>query len=228
MKPPKSYEIMKITAYGGRKYKKAGKSYEVMLNPSSYTHQFEVEYNHRPAAGSPDARLKYKGTPPSTISFDLILDGSGVVDPEKTDLVKEVSTLKSIVYDYQGKNHCPNYLEIAWGVNTPFRCRLTSMSISYTHFKSDGSPLRAKVSLSFKGNAKLQTKRNQSPDMTHAKSVVAGDMLPALTYEVYADEAYLLELAAFNELDNLLYLEPGKQLVFPPLKGQADGSVTQN
>ena len=95
------------------------------------------------------------------------------------------------------------------------------MKVNYTLFKPDGSPLRAKVNVDFK---EFQTPTDaldkSSPDMTHQKTVVSGDLLPALTYDVYGDEAHLLKVAEHNKLDTIMTLTPGARLYFPSLTDQ--------
>lgn len=193
-------------------------SYAVMINPESYSQDFSIQYNEEQSQGSPDASIKYDKTVPSTLSFDMIFDATGVVDSKRTDLAGEITKFKKVAYDYNGVIHSPNYLKLIWGKALLYKCRLTSMKVNYTLFKSDGSPLRAKVSVSFKEfQTPTQAMENSSPDMTHLKVVIAGDMLSTLTYDVYQDESHLLKVAEYNKLDSIMQLVPGSKLYFPPL-----------
>lgn len=196
-------------------------AYTAMINPASYTQSYGISYNVEQGQGTPDASIKYDKSTPSTMSFELIFDATGVVNPKRTDLSKEIKSLKNIAYDYNGSIHSPNYLKVIWGKAMVYKCRLTSMKINYTLFKSDGSPLRAKVNVDFK---EFQTPSaaldKNSPDMTHVKTVVAGDLLPSLVYDIYQDDSHLLKVAEYNKLDSLLALNPGDKMYFPPLNSQ--------
>lgn len=221
MSPTGNYKKLKITAYENATFSSKGKDFTAMLNPESISVDYTVEYNKEQAAGSPDTCVKYKKTPPTTIKFDLILDGTGVVDPEKTDVEAELDRLKSVVYTYNGSSHQPNFVKIEFAEKSAYTCRLSSMSTNITRFRANGSFLRAKVSLSFiEVQLESQSKGAQSPDMTHNKIVSAGDLLPMLTHQVYDDENHLLKVATYNKLDSLLYLQPGQEILFPPLSNQ--------
>lgn len=193
-------------------------SYSAMLNPESYSQSLSIQYNEEQGQGTPDASIKYEKSPPSTLSFELVFDATGVVDSTRTDLVSEITKFKKIAYDYNGNIHSPNYLKLIWGKALLYKCRLITMKINYTLFRPDGSPLRAKVNVDFKEfQNPTEAMEDNSPDMTHLHVVVAGDMLPALTYNVYQKEAHLLKVAEYNKLDTIMYLVPGSKLYFPPI-----------
>lgn len=193
-------------------------SYTAMLNPESYTQNFNVSYNEEQAPGTPEATLKYEKSTPTTIKFDLVFDATGVVNSSVTDVGSEIQKFRKVVYDYNGSIHCPNYLEVTWGNALVYQCKLTSMTVNYTLFKSDGTPLRAKVTVNFKEYVTpTKPMEDSSPDMTHVKTVVAGDLLPSMTFDVYGDEAHLLKVAEHNKLDSIISLQPGSRLYFPPL-----------
>jgi nucleoid-associated protein YgaU len=56
-----------------------------------------------------------------------------------------------------------------------------------------------------------------SPDLTHRVTVAQGDILPLMTYEVYDDQNYYLQVAKVNKLKNFRKLKAGTTLVFPPI-----------
>jgi hypothetical protein len=53
-----------------------------------------------------------------------------------------VEVFKSIVYNYNGEVHNPNYLKLSIG-ELIFNGRLVSFEVNYTGFKADGTPLKA-------------------------------------------------------------------------------------
>ncbi|MEO9481954.1 MAG: LysM peptidoglycan-binding domain-containing protein [Ekhidna sp.] len=210
---------MTVVGYKDENFSSKVGAYTAMLNPETYSQNFDVQYNVEQGQGTPDATIKYEKSTPSTVNFDLIFDATGVVNSKRTNLASEISKFKKVVYDYNGNIHSPNYLKLIWGKAMLYKCRLTSLKINYTLFKPDGSPLRAKLTVAFK---EFQTPSaaldKNSPDMTHVKTVVAGDLLPSLVYDVYRDESHLLKVAEHNKLDSILHLAPGAKLYFPPLK----------
>lgn len=199
-----------------------GTAFEVMLNPSSYSHAYAIGYNQKEALGQLGSDSKFSGIKPEKVNFDLLLDGTGVVELlGAKDVKTQVQTLTDIVYKYDGDNHEPNHVRLLWG-SLIFFGRLESMSVEYTLFKPSGEPLRAKIKLAFAGfmskeEEALRAKRS-SPDLTHLVEVKAGDTLPLLCYRVYKDSSYYLEVARVNNITNFRDLKPGSKLHFPPLR----------
>ena len=203
--------------------------FEVTINPESYSRRYAVAYNgtgragHAPI-GQAAAAAEFARTEAERISFDLVIDGTGVVEAARGKPVSdEIARLRDITYTYQGEDHEPNPVELNWGEELKaFRARLTAMDVDYTLFKPDGAPLRAKVRLEF---IEAQTPREvavkadkQSPDLTHLVRVRAGDTLPNLCQRIYNDPSAYLKVAALNGLDGFRALEPNTLLRFPPLR----------
>ncbi|MEO1261782.1 MAG: hypothetical protein AAFZ15_23460 [Bacteroidota bacterium] len=216
-----SLSYLTITAYKDKSFSSKIGTYTVMINPEKYTQNSSVEYSTEQGQGAPGTTIKYKKTTPQTISFVLVFDGTGVVSSKRTDLVEEIDQFKKLVYDYNGEIHSPNYLELKWGAGLSFECKLTSMSTDYTLFRPDGKPLRAKVTVNFKGYKDPQMIEAEadksSPDLTHLVTVVAGDTLPGLSYKIYGDTGYYLQVARFNNINNFRNIKPGTVIQFPPL-----------
>lgn len=212
---------MKLVAYSDGKFSSKVGDYTVMLNPESLKIDRAVNYNTTPTPDSGDSSPKYNETPGEQLSFDLVIDCTGIVDNSRTDLENEISKLKSLIYDFNGKIHQPNYVAIYWGEISSFRGVLTSMNISYTYFRPDGTALRAKVSLQFisyvdpKEAAKKENKT--SPDLTHLVHTVDGESLPHISQTIYNNPEYYIQLAVFNHLNKFRHLPAGIQIVVPPL-----------
>ena len=103
-----------------------------------------------------------------------------------------------------------------------FFARLKAMSLDYTLFKPSGEPLRVKVNLSFEGRMTKDKQKllneKSSPDLTHVIQVQAGDTLPLLCHRIYNDSSYYMQVARINKLVDFRNIEPGDELLFPPLK----------
>jgi nucleoid-associated protein YgaU len=114
---------------------------------------------------------------------------------------------------------------IMWGSIEIRRCVLKGASIAYKLFRADGTPIRAVITANFTENVddatRVATERKSSPDVTHMRVVKAGDTLPLLSFKIYGDKKYYLELARVNGLDHFTRLEPGQEIYFPPLEKAA-------
>lgn len=218
-----SLELLKITGYTDEEFRTKfnGEPYSVMMNPESIKWQRSVEYNKKQAPDTSSASQKYQSTPSDRLNFDIVIDCTGVVDSKRTDMAKEINALDKIVYKYNGDIHRPNFVKVQWGEDISFKGVLTSMDVSFTYFKPDGSPLRAKVSLGFSqyiSPATLeQLEKDNSPDVTHLVQVVQGETLPQLCQRIWNDESYYIKVAKYNGLNKFRHLQGGEQLVFPPI-----------
>ena len=213
---------MTIVAYASDEYSGSGdQKCTVKINPASYTHNHQVKYNNSTAQGSPGTTLKFQGIPPETISFDIYFDATGAVDQDVVDVKDQLDAFKSVCFLYNGSIHEPNYLILSWG-SLVFKCKLTSLDISYTLFKPDGSPLRAKAGVKFEealdSSIIAAEAEPESPDLTHLVLVKQGDTLPLICKKAYGDPSYYMEVARHNKLVNYRNLIPGTELYLPPIK----------
>ncbi|HEY0921272.1 MULTISPECIES: CIS tube protein [Rheinheimera] len=203
--------------------------FQAMINPASLNHQLGISYNtdnsNNLPVGKSAVESKLSQYQQEKLSFDLVLDGTGVVPvsaQQEPDVSKQIKQLKNVVYHYVGEKHEPSIVKLQWGQSFSFVGRLNSMTVDYTLFKPGGDPLRAKIKLNFgsyMSNKQEALKADrQSPDLTHQVLVKAGDTLPNLCYRIYRDSSYYLAVAEFNQLDSVSVLTPGRQLYFPPLR----------
>lgn len=199
----------------------AGDAFTVMVNPDEYSRSFGVKYAKQQGSGSSAAPMKYARTEPESITLTFFLDGTGALASDTaTDVSTALSSFEAAAYEYNGDIHSPNYLKISWGALI-FKGRLEKYTVSYTLFKPDGTPLRAKVKATFKESLSPSTIAKQegdtSPDLTHIHTVVAGDSLPLLCKKIYNDQTAYLQVAQYNKLNKFRDLEPGSKLFFPPI-----------
>ncbi len=218
-----SLQLLKITGYKDEEFetKVSGDPYTVMINPENIKWERKIEYNEVQAQDSSSASQRYKNTPSDILNFDIVIDCTGVVDSTRTDMATEINALESIIFTYNGEIHRPNYVKIQWGENLIFNSVLKSFDTTYTLFSPDGSPLRAKVSLSFGEyiSAKDVEKQDQkeSPDVSHLVTITQGTSLPQLCKEVWNDQSYYVQVAKYNGLNKFRNLQGGDTLVFPPI-----------
>ena len=204
---------------------KESDSFEVMINPSSYSYNRTVCFNKKTGIGQIGSSLKYNRVKEDKVSFDIVIDGTGVINipgtPMGSDDVKTQIKNLDKVLGYDGNVHEPKHSRLLWG-SLIFFGRMESMSVDYTLFKPSGAPLRAKVKIGFVGFMSDQKEslvaNRSSPDLSHYIEVKAGDTLPQLCYNVYKDSSYYIDIANVNKLDNFRDLSPGDKLYFPPLK----------
>lgn len=197
-------------------------SYTAMMNPESYTLDYKIEYNEEQGQGTSSTQQRYKLTKPEEMSFEFLFDNTGIIDEKpRSDIQEELTTFRDLLVKYEGEIHEPKHFKLVWGTLL-FKGRLTSLNIAMKLFKPDGTPIRAVAKATFKGsveeNLRVAKEDAQSPDLTHLRVVKAGDTLPMMCYRIYGDSRYYLHVAKVNGLSQFRKLEPGLQLLFPPVE----------
>ncbi len=199
------------------------KTIYAVVNPENYTKDFAINYGKPKVQGNSAQTLFFSDVGDDTLTLSkLIIDGTGVIPLEGADDVDDyIQMLEAVVYKYDGNMHSPPYVKITWG-NLIFKGVCISFKTNYQLFKPDGKALRATVDIVFKSTidpkTKAQQANNKSSDLTHMRTVKGGDTLPLMTYRIYGDSSYYLEVAKANGLDNIHAIKPGDQIYFPPLK----------
>lgn len=212
---------MVIEAYKEADYSGSpAETFTVMFNPNTYTQKHEVEYEERQGQGDSGSPQVFGKIKPQEYTFDFLFDGTGTA-AEKVEVNKVVDDFLRVTGKLDGEIHRPMYLKISWGALIS-KCVLKSAEITYTLFKPDGYPLRAKVKATFSENIedalRVAEERKSSPDLTHVRIVREGEHLSLLSQRLYGDPKYYLQIAAFNNLTNFRRLRVGQELLFPPLK----------
>lgn len=229
---------LKIKAYSDERFSEeiSEGEFKSLLNPDKYTFNYKIEQNNNQASGTSSSAVRFNKIPPENLDLEFVFDRTGVVvdygspstdaddkvyKDEGNGIIDDIEKFKRVVFDYNGDNHRPNYLVISWGTLL-FKGTLTEMNITYKLFKSDGLPLRASVRAKFKGfvedNLRVARENNSSPDLTHVRMVKEGDNLPLMTYRIYGDPKYYLEVAKANGIANFRKLKAGQMIVFPPIE----------
>ncbi len=211
-----------IVAYSDPGFTQSVGSYSVQVNPETYRQTHATQFTKNDSTDAAGVTTKFYVQDPQNLSFEFYLDATGALQPAIASVADEINKFKTVAYAYNGAIHGPNYLQIVWGSGAQFNCRLTSLDIDYMLFRSDGTPIRAKLSVGFEQYLSPQqieqAANKSSPDLTHQRSVVAGDTLPSMCERIYGDSKYYIGVAAYNGLHNFRSLRPGTTLIFPPLE----------
>ncbi len=228
---------LKIKAFSDEQFKDevADGEFKTLLNPETYMFKYKIEQNDEQASGTSSSAPKFNKSLPEDLELEFVFDRTGVITDygaagtaddktfkdEGRGVIDDVEHFKKVVFDYNGDEHKPNYLVISWGTLL-FKGNLSKMDITFKLFKPDGTPLRAVAKASFKGlvedTLRVAKENNSSPDLTHVREVKEGDTLPLMTYRIYGDPKYYLEVAKANQIANFRKLMVGQKIFFPPLE----------
>jgi nucleoid-associated protein YgaU len=219
---------LKVVAYSdpGFSDKVGDGEFSTLLNPEKYTFHYKIEQDETQASGTSSPAPKFNKIKPEELEIEFVFDRTGVIDTKKATedgIIDDIEKFKKVILHYEGSEHKPNYLVISWG-SLLFKGALTEMDIEFKLFKPDGTPIRAIAKAKFKGfvedDLRAAKENNKSPDLTHFRIVKAGDTLPLMTFAIYGDSKYYLEVAKANNLINFRKLDAGQRIFFPPLQKQ--------
>ena len=229
----------KLTIYAFQDEKfgtQTDKTFTVMFNPSSYTRKIAISYDEEQGKGTTGTSKKPDRVKPGDISLEFVIDGTGTVAPvtvskakaeeiassdtETIDVVKKIEEFQDVCYTLVGDIHRPYFLRVIWG-NLSIDCVLISADIKYTLFNKEGKPLRATISATFSeakaDEVRVREEGKNSPDLTHIRVVQEGDTLPLMTYRIYGDSKYYMQVAKANQLKDFRKLYAGQEIFFPPI-----------
>jgi hypothetical protein len=192
-----------------------GVPFVAMFNPENIAINETLIWNNKNAAGNQGSDPAYVKTEGRTFTIDLTLDGTGVnTNGVKIPVTAQVLLFRVATSNVNGAIHRPNMLLLQYGLFI-INC------VTYTMFDMFGVPIRAKISATFAERTATGLMNKlamlSSPDLTHTIDVKEGDILPLMTYQVYNNQQYYLQVAKVNKLKNFRKLKVATTLIFPPI-----------
>lgn len=195
----------------------SGLPFSAMFNPENWDEKENYEYEEVIAKGEHKGKQIFKYVKPSELSFELLLDGTGA-SGEKREVTQLIYSLRKTI-GFNGDEHRPNKLFIIWGYFI-FRGVATGMDVTYTLFRANGTPLRAKVTLSFKEDTDSVTQvlksDLKSADLTHVRTLRSGERLDQICQAIYGAPRFQLEVTRANELTTFRQDLTGQTIQLPP------------
>ena len=200
---------------------KLGVPFIAMFNPDTLAITEAVDWGESGAPGSAGFQTRYYSTKGRTFSIDIMLDGTGVnTNGVKIPVTAQILLFRLATTQVDKEAHRPNHLILQYGLFI-VHCVLLSSTVTYTMFDIFGLPIRAKINASFvevtPTGFMAALAMLSSPDLTHNVEVKEGDLLPLLTYKIYKNQNYYLQVAKANKLKNFRALIKNSGLVFPPI-----------
>lgn len=210
---------LEITGYSDELFRYETGTFTAQINPASVKFSKGLEYTGGDKVNVTVPSKKFEKMRAPTMSFEFILDGTGVI-PESRTVDEYVAEFEKTAYSVNKEIHRPNYLIISWG-SFLFKGQLTTADYEYTLFRADGTPLRVKISMGVEGFMDPVTEAaevdRRSPDLSRRIRLTGGETIASLCHRYYGDAAYCADVARVNGLPGFREVEPGTELLFPPL-----------
>jgi hypothetical protein len=192
-----------------------------MFNPFEYTVSKSNSYEEKSRNNSDVPQIEFKKSGPQTLKLSLTFDTYEAGTDVSLDTNKLWKLMESKTRQESGNDSKVPPPEVAfeWGVFR-FVAVVTDMTQKFTMFKLDGTPVRAKVDVTFTQHIDVNDYPNQNPTsgggpVQRIRRVIAGDRLDTIAYEVYRDANKWRLIAEHNHITNPLNLRTGQFLSIP-------------
>jgi LysM repeat protein len=200
-----------------------GALFFVLFNPTEYSIEDASRWADQDKMGQ-KPELHYTGGVRKKLSMELFFDTY-----EARSDVRQHTTQISGLLVFDKERHRPPKVELSWGpaapggahAEFPFVCVLETLKQQFLLFLGDGTPVRAKLTVSFLEftlpEEELQKNEPHSPDLTKLYVVKVRDTLSAISSAFYQDPTHWREIARANGITQPRDLASGQVLRIPKI-----------
>lgn len=198
-------------------------SVQFPFNPKEYTLKKSANWKSEPAKGSKQAPTpEFTGTGPGSVTLDVFLDGTGTPGGTiTTEIDTLMSTVKPLPQTVDQNKPSPPMVMFGWGSQVILTGFVKSVSVKYTMFRPDGSPLRAVATVTIDEIPQAPGRQNPTSGGLTARRthrLIDGDSLASVAYQEYGRPGLWRAIAEANGIDDPLRLTPGRELLIPPIE----------
>jgi LysM repeat protein len=187
------------------------------FNPTEYQLQKGNNFAEIAIPGLESPPIQFVRGNAEKLTVELLADTSDTLKDVRDVYVNKLRNLLNI----RSESHAPPIVNFLWSKNE-FRGVVESLNVTYVLFSPEGTPLRAKLSLSLKEyrpvEIQLKGKPKTSPDLEKTWVVRRGDKLSSIATAVYRDPGVWREIAEANEIKDPRVLRPGTVLALPRIR----------
>ncbi|MFI5385009.1 MAG: LysM peptidoglycan-binding domain-containing protein [Fimbriimonadales bacterium] len=198
---------------------------ECLFNPTEYSIAKTNTWQAKPIVGKNVPKLDFTGGGSRTLSLELMFD---VFEKQGEDVRTHIDKLWKLTMIDEAKKSSktnrsrPPLCLFQWGGNWHFKAAITSLTVKYTLFRQDGTPVRATATVSLEEAADDSEQPNTnptsySPSRMRRREVRPKDTLALIAFEEYGDSSKWRPIAEANSIDDPMDIEPGQIIAIPML-----------
>jgi hypothetical protein len=199
----------------------------VLFNPEEYTVNRENNFAQAAVPGLSAPILQFVHGNMQTLEMELFLDtyeehreAGRVLNQAREDVRKLVEKVTDLM-NIEATTHAPPILLFTWS-SLSFTCVLARASQKFTMFLPDGTPVRAKVQVTFNEfrNIDLEAKeiKRETADFSKRYTVGEGETLATIAWTTYGNPRDWRPIALANGIDDPWRdLKVGQTLLLPQL-----------
>jgi hypothetical protein len=177
------------------------------FNPTEYSLNYGHGMGGQGLRGNQE-QVSQATTPDSTtLSVTLLFDTYESGGDVRGEYVDGVTALLSVA--------TPPVCRITWG-GLNFLGVLQSVDATYTMFRRDGTPVRARVAVTARKHEPATDEDAATASASTQVTVTAGDTLSSIAESAYGDPTAWRVIAAANGITNPRALQSGADLTIPP------------
>ncbi len=192
----------------------------VLFNPTLYSIDKSNQFANMSIPGRQSPLLQFVRGESEILSIELFFD---TYTYYKSEDVRTYTNKITNLLKIDGEIHAPPICSFVWGKNGLDKPYFTGViehaTITYIMFLNDGTPVRAKLNLTFRQYPQVEQTdtRLSSPDKTKRWKLKDTDSLWSIAHAEYGDSSKWRYLAEANNIMNPLSLEPGEEIIIPKL-----------
>jgi phage protein U len=199
--------------------------FEVLFNPTEYSIEDANKWDDQDR-NTQKPELQFTGGDRKKLTMELFFDSY-----EAGEDVRQYTRRVAELMDVDSNKNRPPVCTLEWGETSsqppndadfPFVGVLESLKQQFVLFRNDGTPARAKLSVTFKqfrlpeDELKRNPRRGSFPAKTY--TVRQGDTLSAIAARAWKRPEEWRRIARQNGIEDPRRLEPGAQLVIPRIE----------
>lgn len=193
-----------------------------MFNPTELTVTKGATWKPFEVAGKGQPEMRFVAATAGSFDLNLIFDTTeeGTPVTRYTDLLLRLIEPNKNLPSSTATTKRPPFVWFSWGRWKSFKAYVSSVSLTFTYFSSDGEPLRAKAKVSFAQPEEDQTWPRQNPT-SHTPAphrihrVERGETLDRIAGRYYGDATQWRRVADANRISDPLRLRVGMTLSIP-------------
>jgi hypothetical protein len=197
-----------------------------LFNPTEYTIAKSNTWQARSVVGRNVPKLDFTGGGSRTLNLELMFDvfeESGADVRTHIDKLWQLTMIDDAQASSQTNRSRPPLCLFQWGGNWHFKAAITSLSVRYTLFRQDGTPVRAIATVTLEEAADDNDQPGTNPTSyaeagMRRREVKHRDTLALIAFQEYGDSTKWRPIAEANRLADPSDIEPGQILAIPSLK----------
>ncbi|MDR5816425.1 MULTISPECIES: hypothetical protein [unclassified Caballeronia] len=219
---------LKLESYDNRDAQGLPLQFQAMYNPDSVSLGYHTDFATDTFINTNWKSNRFVQTKPGGLSIELLFDAK--MPGNRQDIDGKLHKLRKLCYDVDETRCEPRYIKVIWGKmkwsgSGYFFGRLQSLSVRYTLFEKDGTPLRATATLQLAEDQSLRNQAAEALKKSPSKAVAIAKAASSLASiaknlkgKMKKSPGYL-KIAKDNNLDSIDGFKAGDKLKVESGKG---------